>query len=404
MPAKSTILFVDDDANILGALQRMLHSQRGQWAMTFVDGAQKALALLATQNFDMVVSDMRMPDLDGAGLLSQVEHQSPGTFRVILSGYAEEKSVFRTVGPAHQYVAKPCEPAVLIGLMDRALALRDVLTQPQLRVLAAGLRNLPSPPDLYLKLTEEARKETTALNTISQLIAKDVAMTAALLKLTNSAYFALNVRISSAEQAVRLLGLDTVRTLVLSAGIFKQFSGNPDLAPLVQSISDYSLVLAQMAQRMAEEDGADRTMQGLTLCAAMLCCIGSLVLLDSDPYKFREAMDFPGQAGLEARERELFGATQAELGAYLLGLWGFNNAIIEAALYHMRPSDCTNQGKSVLTYVHLARVLGPAFPLREEPDQPRELLDTAYIERLGLTRRLAQWSRDFATQPKGLPA
>ncbi|HLN23549.1 MAG TPA: response regulator [Patescibacteria group bacterium] len=390
---KQSILFVDDDINILNGLQRMLRGQRDHWTLTFIDSGQKALDLIQTQDFDVVVSDMRMPDLDGAALLSEVERRSPSTVRVILSGYSEEKSIFRTVGPAHQYLAKPCDPQAIIALMDRAQTMRALLAQPQLRALVAGMRSLPSPPELYLKLTEEIRREETSLNTVVKLIESDVAMTASLLKLTNSAYFSLSVTIGSVSQAVRLLGLETVRTLVLSVGIFKQFGGNPDLAPLVQVLNDYSLTLAHLARQLAKEDGADEAMQSQTLCAGMLCCVGSLVLLDVDPIKYRSSMETPGQAHLEAAERKIFGATQAELGAYLLGLWGFNDAVIEAVLYQLRPSDCVNQHKSILTYVHSARALGPVFPLMLQPDDPMAVLDRGYIERIGLilTPRAA-WS------------
>ncbi|HLN25841.1 MAG TPA: response regulator [Patescibacteria group bacterium] len=394
---KQSILFVDDDVNILNGLQRMLRSQRDRWSLTFVDSGQKALELIATHNFDVVVSDMRMPDLDGAALLSEVERRSPSTLRVILSGYSEEKSIFRTVGPAHQYLAKPCDPLTIIALMDRAQTMRALLAQPKLRALVAGMRSLPSPPDLYLKLTEEMRREETSLNTVVKLIETDVAMTAALLKLTNSAYFSLSVTIGNVSQAVRLLGLETVRTLVLSVGIFKQFGGNPDLAALVQGLNDYSLTLAHLARQLAKEDGADEVLQSQALCAGMLCCIGSMVLLDADPIKYRSSMETFGQIHLEAAERKIFGATQAELGAYLLGLWGFDDAIVEAVLYQMRPSDCVNPQKSITTYVHLARTLGPAFPLMLQPDDPLAVLDRGYVERLGLTDRVAEWSRCVKT-------
>jgi HD-like signal output (HDOD) protein len=397
---KQSILFVDDDANILNGLQRMLRGQRDRWNLTFVDSGQKALELIEQHDFDVVVSDMRMPDIDGATLLSEVERRSPSTVRVILSGYSEAKSIFRTVGPAHQYLAKPCDPQTIIALMDRAQTMRGLLAQPKLRALVAGMRNLPSPPDLYLKLTEEMRCEEASLNVIAKLIETDVAMTAALLKVTNSAYFSLSVTINNVSQAVRLLGLETVRTLVLSVGIFKQFSGKPDLAPLMQSLNDYSLTLAHLAQRLAAADGADEATQSQSLCSGMLCCIGSMVLLDADPIQYRGTMEAAGQAHLEAAEREIFGATQAELGAYLLGLWGFNDAVVEAVLYQLQPSACANQQKSLSTYVHLARALGPAFPLMLQPDDPLAVMDRSYVERLGLAGRVSEWSRTLTSAPK----
>ena len=139
------ILFVDDDVNLLRGLRRVLHKQREDWDITFLDSPVEALKLLDAQRFDVVVSDMRMPELDGASLLSEVERRHPGTIRVVLSGYTEEKSVLRTIGPTHQYLAKPCNTDDIVSLLDRTLALKAMLRSEPLRDLATSLHNLPSP-------------------------------------------------------------------------------------------------------------------------------------------------------------------------------------------------------------------------------------------------------------------
>lgn len=382
---KLTILFVDDDANLLQGLQRMLRGLRHDWDMTFANGGPNGLELLKTKPFDVVISDMRMPELDGAELLSEVERRYPGTMRVILSGYAEEKSVFRSIGPAHQYLAKPCDPETIIALMERTLRLQAVLTAPSLRELTAGLRNLPSPPDLYLRLTAALQREDVSTGMITQMVKSDLAMTAELLKVTNSSYFGLSSRMTTASQAVMLLGMGTVRTLVLHANIFRQYQGETGDAAKLQSLSDYALTIGALAERFAEENGADETIQAQAKCAGLLSTIGVLALFDAYPERFSEVMaTITDSCDLEDAERAAFGGSHCEVGAYLLGLWGFPEPMVEALRYQLRPSDCLCRERSLLSYVHLARVFGPSFPFASESESPQSPLDQVYVKRLDL--------------------
>ncbi len=388
---KLSILFIDDDVNLLRGLRRILHKHREDWDITFMDSPLDALRLLEEKSFDVVVSDMRMPELDGASLLSEVEKRHPGTIRVVLSGYTEEKSVLRTIGPTHQYLAKPCNTEDIVALLDRTLALRGILRSEPLRTLAASLHNLPTPSDLYFRLTAEMRKEASSLRTIADMIAEDVAMTAEVLRITNSAYFSLGSRVHDVFHAVRLLGLETVRALVLSVGIFRQFDKPAEFAALVRDLDTYGLSVAGLARRFARDEGMPDAQRDQAFCAGMLSCIGTLVFFDSEPTKTREVLR-RAENGEEmpAVERDVFGASQAELGGYLLGLWGFNDAVIEAVLYQSRPSDCVYADRSALTAVHLARVFGPRWPFGSRSLRP-VTLDIDYVRHLGMEPRVKEW-------------
>jgi len=382
---KATILFIDDDTNMLHGLQRMLRSQREDWDMQFVDGGKKALEVMAKQSFDMVVSDMRMPVLDGASLLSEVEKLYPGTIRIILSGYAEEKSLLRSVGPAHQYLSKPCDAETIITLMDRTLRLQRILADPRLRSMVASLRNLPSPPSLFMRLTEAMDNPLTTSRQIAAIVAEDVAMTAELLKITNSSYFSLTSRVSTVEQAVRLLGLETVRTLVLHAGIFRQYDGNSAGMLNIRRLNDYGIAIGVLARKLAQKDGAEDSVTLQAECAGTLAGIGMLVLLDNAPEQYLSLCEAHSSITLPEAEQETFHASHVELGAYLLGLWGFADPVLEALLLQSHPSSCPGNAKTPLTYVHLARALGPPVPLvGPAPHDERLPLDKDYAHRLAL--------------------
>ena len=144
--AKPHIIFVDDDENILRGLRRMLKSMSAEWGMAYASSGQEALALMSRQPFDVIVSDMRMPQMDGVELLLKVKTLFPETVRIILSGYSEKESILRTVGPAHQYLAKPCSSDELIQTINRTINLRRFIELRKVRAIVAGLSSLPTPP------------------------------------------------------------------------------------------------------------------------------------------------------------------------------------------------------------------------------------------------------------------
>ena len=107
------ILFVDDDPRILEELRDMLRPQRHDWEMAFAPSGDAALALMQASPFDVIVSDMRMPGMDGAALLARVRQEYPQVVRIVLSSHTELSTALRVVPVAHQFLAKPCDAEML---------------------------------------------------------------------------------------------------------------------------------------------------------------------------------------------------------------------------------------------------------------------------------------------------
>ncbi len=107
------ILFVDDEQNILDGERRMLHAARNRWQMEFATGGAAALLACKRCAFDVVVTDLRMPGMDGAELLQHMRDQFPGTARIILSGYSEAALAARAVPVAYRILGKPCNAKTL---------------------------------------------------------------------------------------------------------------------------------------------------------------------------------------------------------------------------------------------------------------------------------------------------
>ncbi|MFQ5753214.1 MAG: response regulator, partial [bacterium] len=220
---KKRILFVDDEVNVLQGLQRMLRSMRNEWQMEFALCGQKALEIMSQTPFDMIVSDMRMPGMDGAELLNEVMQRYPDIVRIILSGQASKEEIIKSIGPTHQYLPKPCDAEKLKATIARAFAQHDLLKDRKLKELVSRMKSLPSLPSLYLELQKELQSLEVTMAKVGEIISKDVGMTAKILQLINSAYFGLPVHVSSAVHAAKLLGPEIIKSLVLSVQIFSMF-------------------------------------------------------------------------------------------------------------------------------------------------------------------------------------
>ena len=256
---KKCILFVDDEVNVLQGLRRMLRSMRCEWDMQFAESGEQALALLKKVPAEVVVTDMRMPGMDGGELLQRIKELYPHVVRIVLSGHSEKEMVMKAVQSAHQYLAKPCNADALKGTITRAYALRDILRQESLRRLVSRVGSLPSLPSLYTELLEELQSPRSSTDAAGRIIARDLGMTSKVLQLVNSAFFGLPRHIETPSQAVRLLGLETVKALVLGIEVFSKFSN--DCAPYfdLQGLWSHSLTVGAVAKALAKFEKRGRT-------------------------------------------------------------------------------------------------------------------------------------------------
>jgi HD-like signal output (HDOD) protein/ActR/RegA family two-component response regulator len=389
---RHSVLFVDDEPNILSALRRALRGCRDRWDMTFVEGGPAALALLRERSFDVVVSDMRMPDLDGAALLSEVERLRPGCVRVILSGYGDDSGVLRAAAPTHAFLSKPCDPDRIIALMDRSMALRRYLGDGGPRDAVGAIERLPSPSERYERLIDAFRRETTAADDIARIIGEDMAMSAQVLRMANSAFFSLPTRVGDIFQAVRLLGFEKVRALTMTAHLFSRFIGTPETATLVSRVNTVAMGRAVLTEKVIRDAGGNSDLQARGFSAGMMSPLGKLIALTLFPDLYPGLLRAAAGPALAKQERAVLGATNEELAAYLLGLWGAEDEILEAVLHQRHPSTCPYQEPGLLSYLHVAQALGPQVAPREAGAEPP--LDEGYLRRVGLWERVETWRDD----------
>jgi putative nucleotidyltransferase with HDIG domain len=383
---KRRILFVDDEVRVLEGLENMLHTMRHEWDMRFADNGAAALELVKAETFDLVVSDMRMPHMDGVQLLTAVEAISPATVRFILSGHSDRDMILRSVGPTHQFLVKPCDADQLKTAVSRAFSLRDMLGTKRLANLVLDIKRIPALPVIYDKVCKALNSGKSSLGDIGALVAQDVAMSAKILQLVNSSFFGLRHRIDSMPQAATMLGLDTLRGVVLAAGVFETFKAEDMKEFEINQLYDHCISTGRRAHRVAKVIGCEVRDQDEALLAGLIHDLGQIVLIRNHHAAYGPIWQrcIHEKLELSGVEREVLGASHAEVGAYVLGLWGIPDAIVETVAVHHAPGQCLNRRRGTLTAVYLADRLD--FSERTGVDMPwmQPALDTAYLADVGV--------------------
>jgi HD-like signal output (HDOD) protein len=387
-----TIIFVDDEQMVLQGLQRQLRPMHKEWDMNFFDGGQKALDFMVSHPVDIVVSDMMMPGMDGSQLLIEIVKRHPQTVRIILSGHAEQEAVLRLVGPAHQYLSKPCDADELRRAISGAFALRDLLGNERLKQLTTRIKNLPILPALQSQLTAELRKDSPSIEQVGEIISRDIGMTAKILQLVNSAFFGLAQPVSNATEAALYLGLNTIRSLALSVGVFSQYDQKNCKSFSLDALAQHSWMTGVLARHVAKLERKDGKVLEQCFLAGLLHDIGQLVLAFGLNEEYSEVITKSVSENIPVwqMEQELLGATHADVGAYLLALWGLPNPIIEAVALHHQPAKCAEPAFSPAVAVHVADVFAHEFS-GTNTEGPAPHLDMPYLTTLGFADQIETW-------------
>ena len=379
------ILFVDDEASVLEGLENLLRKQRRRWQMSFALGGEAALAELQKAPFDVIVTDIRMPGMDGATLLHHVRERHPAVVRIVLSGHADREAVIRAIPVAHQFLAKPCDGEVLRAVIERTCELQMLLGDDTLREIVGRIENLPCVPAVYHELMQRVGDPTVGLAEVAGIVEKDTAMSAKILQIVNSAYFGVRQPMSSVQQAVKYLGLELIKGMALTVQLFTTLGGHASLDQLQRS----SLLTARVARRLVS--GGDEKAAVNAFTAGLLHNVGTVVLIVGLPERFAQISREAQQSGRPTFlvERELLGVTHAEIGGYLLGTWGLPFTVVEAVAQHHSPGRVAEGDLQVLAAVHVAEALVEGVLVG--PAAAQSLLDEAFLTKAGLMERMAGW-------------
>lgn len=398
--AMKRVLFVDDEENLLNGLKHMLHRMRSSWDMHFATGGQQALLLMeAEQGFDVVVSDLHMPGMHGAEFLRHVCEKFPEMIRIVLSANLSAESLTEAASVAHQILAKPCDPDHLRNILARAFTLCERMENSTVKTTLMRMGTLPSVPVLYWRIMEEINSPEPSVERVAQIISKDPGMTAKVLKLVN-VHTADKDRVSNVMYATHMLGLENLKSFVLMAELFE----NVDEGELAEGFDldalwQHGLTVGEYARCIAESETTDRRIIDDSYTAGLLHDIGLLILASKLPAEFDEVLVHARDQGITLiqAEKKVLGATHAEIGAYLLDLWGLADDIVKSISHHFFPSGDPDEMYTVeeeenftpLTAVHVANYFCEEEATTEEYGKAE--LDMIYLEGLELDDRVGHW-------------
>jgi HD-like signal output (HDOD) protein/CheY-like chemotaxis protein len=393
---KHLILFVDDDPLVLRGIQRSIMKYGDHWDAEFADSGREALLKLSEHNFDAIVTDIHMPGMDGIQLLEEVSGSHPGVIRFILSGNTRDAQLMRSVHLVHQIIPKPCVIEKIHDIIERACCLRGMLLDPDLLNIVTNIRVLPSVPRLYNQLLEEFRSETASSLSVGNIISQDAAMTAKILQLVNSAFFGISEPISSPQRAVTFLGMSSIRSLALGLQVFSEYQNQNNFPISVDVIWQHSLHVSNLAFIMARSLKLEDRECDDARVSGVLHDIGLLLSFQIPGFFDHVKLMESGQVFIES-EIKYLGTSHAQMGGYLLGIWGLPNPIVEAVTFHHFPGMQPASQPGLLTALHLANGLLNMYQ-NENDGNFDPYLDMKYLRMLGLAERLSDWApmiRDY---------
>ncbi len=345
-----SILFVDDEKAILKSLQRLFIDD--DFKLYFAQDGKEALKIMYENNIEMVVSDMRMPKMNGHQLLKEIQMLYPDTIRIILSGFSDEQEIYKAVldGSAKIYLLKPWEPLHLLDVVRHLFKFKDMLASKNILDFIEKIDQLPAVTDIYTKLCKLVEKDASIAE-ISAIIEEDATIAAKILQLINSAYY--NKKIGSVKQAVIYFGLNVIKDMVLSTSIFNYVAANS--SSYFNNLFSQQSILTNKILELVYKTSYRKRLPENYMTAGLLHDIGLVIMQQQfkDKYTniFKEEST-PELAFYEA-ENEMFAVNHQEIGGYLLEWWGIPYPIVESSLFHHDPLSSTIN-RQLVCAVHLA--------------------------------------------------
>jgi HD-like signal output (HDOD) protein/CheY-like chemotaxis protein len=388
------VLFVDDEGKALEDLKIMLQVQEFPWEAAYASSGKSALDLMAEKPFDVIISDIRMPEMDGAALLKIVCERFPGAVRIVVCSQEEMNGALRAVPVAHQFLLKPCDPHMLRVAVERATSLSDVLSNKMLASIVGSVKDLPVLPRTFMALREKLADPNASVKEVVKLVEQDISIAAKILQLVNSAFFGLPREISTMNTAVSYLGIDMLQNLVLSAEVFRVFENAAKLPGFsFEELHEHSQLTAKIASHIP----VPAAVHSAAVVAGLLHDVGKLVLATRSPKHFARALEGAAEEKrpLFAVEQDLMGVSHAEVGAYLLGIWGLPCPVVEAVAHHHHPERVPQETLDAVAVVHVANYLAHENPIRSVAKEDSNAYlkpDPEYLENLGLTDQISAWN------------
>ncbi len=355
MTEQKNILFVDDEKSVLRSLRRAF--MKSGHKLYFADSGELGLKMLAAGKgkIDMVLSDMRMPGMDGYTFLKEVKEHYPQVIRLILSGFIEESYVYKALidGSAKTYLAKPWSTRELVELVDGLIEIEKTLKDKNLLEVINTVDELPTLPKIYHEVMALIDADAD-FDKIVKVIEQDPAMTAKVLQVANSAFFKSGT--ASLKRAAVFIGLMTLKDIVAGSAVFQALEADASGPYSINSIWEHAVTCNGLVCEMYELIHDEKIPEDVA-SVGLLHNIGILVMLKyflDDLIKITTLQKQHPELDSVHLEKEVLGVDHAQLGAFLLNWWNMPYPVIEAALYHNNPLAAAIGNREIIILLHIA--------------------------------------------------
>jgi HD-like signal output (HDOD) protein len=377
------ILFVDDEVQILKSLKRLFRGSG--YEVYFADSGAMAIDILTNNRVDLVVTDIRMPEMDGFELLKHIKEDYPLTLRVALSGFTDNRKIFDALenNLAKLYMFKPWDNSELLATIDKIFELEDVLLDQDLLDMINNLDEIPSIPFLYREISKLV-EEDASIEDIAAKIEQDQSIASKVLKVANSAFY--GAKTGSINQAIMYIGLINVKNIVLTNSVFNNFGEKSKYHELLWK----HVNLTNKFVNVIYQRCLNKRLPNVYASAGLLHDIGRILLIRFFTERYKELMvrlDAGEGKTMSNLESELIGFDHQQVGGYLLSWWEIPVPIVEAALYHHDPLNEAIINRELVQVVHLANYYSW---LALEEEYFREGLHVEVFNELGLNREVVE--------------
>lgn len=372
-----------------------INSTGRRWEVTRAESSGTLLNFLKNQRYHAIViaSSMHV-HAEHQRCFKQATEIQPTAVRIMLTGMSGSPSdETRAMEVAHRMFSDRTPIAEIAATIEYLIKITQLINKPKTKAFISAIGTLPSPPQVYTRLTEALNSQQSNARQIAEIIEQDPALVAKVLKVVNSAYFGLERTISNIDQAATLLGVRILRGLALAGHLANLYPQNEHWSSFsFERINERALLVARFAREIAQDMKANPTIQDQAFIGGLLHDLGILIIACHAPTRYRQIMETARTKNVSicVVEKAMLGFFHGEAAAYLLALWNIPPQVVEAVLLHHTPHLTPGSDFKPLTAVHIADAL--LRPTQNEIGcNLSTQLSTAYIQRLGLETQIPHW-------------
>ncbi len=328
------ILVFDEDRDNLLTLKSRYHPLESNYSIEYLDDPTR-LRLMLKNQYDVFACKTSLYDHMALDVLDTLKEHHPNTIRIIIADSDQQLQRLQSTGSAHRYLGQDHGVEDIKLALDNIFGLNEIVSNPKLKSFVHNMHSLPTLPYIYTEIMRKLKNPDITAREIGALIEKDISLTAEILRIVNSSYYAIRNKISEPSQAVVMLGLTAVRDIVLSLFLYNHFKVRNFKGISFKSVWNHSLATAGFARKIAQLNSLNDCNLGEVFVAGLLNCVGMLFMAQEYPEDYFQVVlrAERDRILLLDAEESVFEFNHNEMGAYLMGLWGLSDSIVRAIAF-----------------------------------------------------------------------